>query len=42
MKWGFVELSNDLVNVVEMNNNINDDEFALAAAKELIRLMNKE
>lgn len=35
-------ISNDCVNVVEMDNNINDDEFALAAAKELIRLMNKE
>lgn len=32
-------IDNDKVAITEMDNNINDDEFALAAAKELIRLI---
>jgi len=29
------------VDIIEMNNNINDEEFALAAAKKLIELMDE-
>lgn len=32
-------ISNDKVKIVEMDNNINDPEFALSAAKELVRLI---
>lgn len=32
---------NDNVEVIEMDNNVNDDAFALAAARKLIELMNK-
>ncbi len=32
-------ISNDKVKIIEMDNNINDPEFALTAAKELVRLI---
>lgn len=34
-------ISNDHVKILELEANINDEEFALTAAKELIRLMNQ-
>ena len=35
-------INNEHVQIIEKDNNINDEEFALTAAKELIRLMNEK
>ena len=35
------EIHNDHVNIVEMDNNINDEEFAITAAKTLLKLLEK-
>lgn len=34
-------IDNDNVEIIEMNNHINDEEFALTAAKKLVELMNE-
>ncbi|WP_024621890.1 Tm-1-like ATP-binding domain-containing protein [Metaclostridioides mangenotii] len=34
-------IDSDKVDIIEMNNNINDEEFALSAAKKLIELINE-
>ena len=36
------EIHNDNVEIIEMDNNINDEEFAVTAAKTLLNLMEKQ